>query len=81
MRSIALAVLADGVTRSLSSPFLRRFNRVGAKRPLRLLNGTKPHVPPNMCRLKYNDFRRQINMNPMRDWHELTGGDEVCHDS
>jgi hypothetical protein len=26
---------------------------------------------------RYNDFRRHLNMNPMKDWKELTGGDEV----
>ena len=28
--------------------------------------------------LRFNDFRRQLHMNPFRDWHDLTGGDEAC---
>ena len=27
---------------------------------------------------KYNEFRRQINMLPVKDWKQLTGGDQVC---
>jgi hypothetical protein len=26
---------------------------------------------------RYNDFRRGLNMNPVKDWEELTGGDKV----
>jgi alpha-dioxygenase len=26
---------------------------------------------------RYNDFRRQLNMLPMKNWKQLTGGDQV----
>ena len=27
---------------------------------------------------RYNDFRRHLDMNPMKDWKQLTGGNQVC---